>query len=178
MKIHSQRCLFCKTIYKPTIGRGNYCSDHCRFWHKVEKSTSDKCWEYQASTNIDGYGKFTLNCIDIAAHRFSWQELHGKIPDGMCILHKCDNPPCVNPSHLYLGTPANNFADMVSRTYKPKILGLKGELNPSAKLTTDEVMSIKILLSYGVRLTAIARSYNRGIGTIFDIKHGRTWSHI
>ena len=175
MKTLYKICRFCKTSFKPTIGKPYYCSIHCRFWDKVIKSTPEQCWEYQGPINIDGYGKFSIKKIEIKAHRFSWEELYGHIPDGMCVLHKCDNAPCVNPNHLFLGTRLDNLKDMFLKGRNPS---QKGELNPAAKLTNDEVIAIRILLSYGMRLTAIARSYNRGVGTIFDIKHGRTWTHI
>jgi hypothetical protein len=84
-----------------------------RFWANVDKSGD--CWEWQASVNLDGYGRFCLKGKRIRAHRLSWVLANGEIPEGMCVLHKCDNPPCVSPDHLFLGTRADNVRDMVQK---------------------------------------------------------------
>ena len=87
-----------------------------RFWAKVNKGTDAECWEWNASRNSFGYGQLTIvgpnGKRPRTTHRLSW-ELHvGPIPEGMCILHRCDNPPCVNPAHLFIGTKADNYRDM------------------------------------------------------------------
>lgn len=87
-----------------------------RFWAKVDKGSDAECWEWTASRNSYGYGQLAVVLPSgkrpRLAHRLSW-ELHvGPIPEGMCILHRCDNPPCVNPSHLFIGTKADNYRDM------------------------------------------------------------------
>ena len=87
-----------------------------RFWSKVNKNTESGCWEWTAGRDGHGYGKFYLHGKDIGAHRASWEIHNGKIPEaegyhGMCVLHKCDNPLCINPSHLWLGTNLDNMRD-------------------------------------------------------------------
>lgn len=79
-----------------------------RFWAKVEKGPD--CWEWKAFRN-KGYGKFTYNGRMYLAHRLSWILTNGPIPDGLGVLHSCDNPPCVNPDHLFLGTQLDNMRD-------------------------------------------------------------------
>ena len=87
-----------------------------RFWSKVDRS--GKCWLWTASRNSSGYGKFDGE----GAHRVAWRLAYGVIPYGACVLHRCDMPRCVNPAHLWLGTQADNVADMVAkgRQRKPK----------------------------------------------------------
>lgn len=93
-----------------------------RFWAKVDKGGANGCWVWTASTfrNRNGYGKFNAGSSHdgnrtVYAHRFSFESVNGKIPDGLDVLHSCDNPPCVNPDHLRLGTAADNAGDMVRR---------------------------------------------------------------
>lgn len=88
-----------------------------RFWTKVNRGASDECWEWTAGTS-HGYGSFGVGgraAGHVAAHRFSWELVNGPVPAGLFVLHHCDNPPCVNPAHLYAGTSADNVRDMVTR---------------------------------------------------------------
>lgn len=84
-----------------------------RFWAKVRKS--DGCWSWLATTDNDGYGKIKVSSKDGLAHRFSWQLHFGPIPKGMRVLHTCDNPPCTNPKHLFLGTNQDNTRDAIAK---------------------------------------------------------------
>lgn len=85
-----------------------------RFWSKVRKS--DGCWEWTASVNAKGYGRFGVTSRHIvAAHRFAYELVVGPIPDDQWVLHRCDNPRCVRPDHLFTGSPLDNSTDMVSK---------------------------------------------------------------
>jgi hypothetical protein len=85
------------------------------FWKRVDKTTNPKgCWEWTGNTDIDGYGTFNCNHKKWLAHRFSML-IAGQDPEGWIVMHSCDNPPCVNPEHLSLGTPADNTQDMLSK---------------------------------------------------------------
>lgn len=84
-----------------------------RFWSKVTRS--DRCWEWQGPRDHDGYGFIKVMRCSRRAHRCSWELCVGPIPNNLFVLHRCDNPPCVNPAHLFLGTARDNALDMVGK---------------------------------------------------------------
>lgn len=85
-----------------------------RFWAHVAKG--DGCWEYTGARGTFGYGNVNIGASRYdRAHRVSWRLTHGAIPGGMQVLHRCDNPPCVRPDHLFLGTPSDNVRDMMGK---------------------------------------------------------------
>ena len=83
-----------------------------KFWAKVDKGDGAGCWLWTGKTNRDGYGVLTRQRKGWFAHRYSWTLANGDIPDGMMACHTCDNPPCIRPDHLFLGTRADNLRDM------------------------------------------------------------------
>jgi hypothetical protein len=119
----------------------------------------------------------------MGAHRASWIVTHGEIPPGRWVLHHCDNPPCINPAHLYLGGPADNVRDRVARnrSYRgPKRSGiLRGEASPNAKLTAAAAREIRRRYNAGgITQLAIAREYGVAQTTIGDVIGRRRWAHI
>ena len=143
-------------------------SDIARFWAKVDVRGPDECWPWIAYTDKYGYGTFGINGTIFLVHRIS-MALDGRDPIGLCALHTCDNPPCCNPSHLFAGSDADNVADKVHKGRQAK-----GRANAAAKLTANEVASIKI---DGRLQRIIAAEYGVGQSTISNIKRGVYWAH-
>ena len=119
-------------------------SDNERFWGSVDKTGS--CWVWIASKNNKGYGNFSVSGKAVFAHRYSYALVNGQIPESKHVLHKCDNPPCVNPEHLFLGSPADNMAD---RDAKGRHVPTPGESNGNAVLTAGLVAEIRSLYNTG-----------------------------
>lgn len=114
-----------------------------RFWAKVKKAGKSDCWEWLGARKPKGYGNVRINKKYTTAHRAAWEYTYGSIPNGMNILHSCDNPPCCNPSHLMLGTTVSNYVDMVRKGRQKAPAKRLGESNPLAKLTTEQVKQIR-----------------------------------
>lgn len=130
------------------------------------------CWLWTGAADAKGYGRMHGNR---KAHRVSY-ELHvGKIPDGMCVLHKCDVPACVRPDHLFLGTQLDNMRDMFAKGRRPPP---SGERHPRARLTNKDVVSIRQRKAAGESNRDLAREYNMWPETIARLCAGKTWKHI
>lgn len=114
----------CRVCGKPAVSsQVRFCSDACRFWAKVERKGPDDCWEWVAKARgAFGYGAFRYQGRTTLSHRVAFRLEHGDPPRGAYVLHRCDNPACVNPAHLYLGDHAQNMADMKNRNRA----GMKG----------------------------------------------------
>jgi len=146
-----------------------------RFWEKVECKKKDDCWEWQAN-QASGYGKFFDKGHGYLAHRYSWIIHFGKIPNGMYVLHKCDNKLCVNPNHLFLGTSQDNTQDMIR---KNRHNYLKGSELPQAKLNEKDVMKIRQLYNSGIyNQPQLAEKYNVDQSMISYIVNRKYWKHI
>lgn len=150
-----------------------------RFWAKVDKRGPDECWEWQGARVRQGYGRMGTVGREIdGAHRVSY-ELHiGPIPAGMSVCHRCDNPPCVNPAHLFAGTQDENWADMRAkgRNSAPPIR--LGHDNNTSKLTTAQVQEIRQRASDGVGPTPLAREFGVATSTIKRIVARRSWAWL
>ena len=149
-----------------------------RFWKYVRKT--DTCWLWTGGTT-GGYGSFSIGRHrKQPAHRFSWALHYGPIPDGLWVLHQCDNPPCVRPDHLFLGTVKDNARDMAQKgrgTHYARSWP-KGEANPRARLTEDVVRIIRARALTGETQSSLGREFGVKWNTIWLIVHERTWRHI
>ncbi|RYE67377.1 MAG: HNH endonuclease [Oxalobacteraceae bacterium] len=130
------------------------------------------CWEWQGLRCPRGYGRTTLNRKQMPAHRASWVIHKGEIDGGLFVLHKCDNKPCVNPSHLYLGTHVENARDRAERGQ-----AASGERSGRAKLSVIQVAAIKEALAAGSSCASLGREYGVHRQTIHKIKNGENWYH-
>lgn len=111
------------------------------FWSKVDKSGA--CWNWLGALTDFGHGQVRVAYRLHRAHRVSWEMEHGPIAEGLCVLHRCDNPRCVRPSHLFLGTKRDNTADMMSKG-RGRYVSHSGEQNASSKLSAAQVREIRI----------------------------------
>ncbi len=141
-----------------------------RFWNKVKKT--ETCWLWQGAKSGNGYGSIKHNGKMISTHRFAYEMANGPIPDGLCVLHRCDVRACIRPDHLFLGTNLDNSRDMFAKgRAKPP----KGDAHPTAKLTEAQVRSI---IADDRMQRQIADDLGVSKATVCLIKQGKTWRHI
>lgn len=146
-----------------------------RFWANVSVKGPGDCWEWQAGKS-NGYGWMTMFGVKDRAHRHAWRLVNGEIPEGLFVLHKCDNPPCCNPNHFFLGTDMDNFQDAKrkGRTKRPQPDN-RGEKCGSNKLSENDIRTICTRLDRGDNAKQMSLEYNVRAGTIHSINAGRIW---
>lgn len=162
--------------------------DHEKFWSHVDvngpfpdtekyPNLSGRCFEWTASKHPRGYGRFHeyrhRKPIAIKAHRWIWKYTHGEIAEGMQVLHRCDNPSCVNVDHLFLGTPLDNMRDKIT-----KRRDTRGEKVNTAKLNEMQVRVIRRLEEFGIPLKYMGGIFGVTVESVRDAAKRRTWSHV
>lgn len=194
MPIVTCEYILCKNVFNvpPSAlarGGGKFCKRDCyvsatknqrlastaeRFWSRVHKT--ETCWFWTGGTFSNGYGLFTVQGKTIGAHRYVFQQQHGLIPKDMFICHTCDNPPCVNPAHLFLGTHTDNMQDCISKG-RFSHHGQKGSLHNLAKLREKDIPVIRSMLLFCTP-TEISKIYKVAPTTISYIRDRKTWTHV
>jgi hypothetical protein len=174
-------------------GKANqqFCSVACRnayhnspehFWSLARRG--DGCWEWQGYIDPRGYGSILFRGKRQGAHRTAWELTNGPIPEGLYVCHHCDNPVCVRPSHLFIGTVHDNNDDKIRKGRHRWGLGLKpeqqarGEQVRNAKLTEREVREIRQRVRDGERVCDLAKDYPVSNKTIYSIVSRESWAHV
>lgn len=150
-------------------------SDLNRFVRLVAIGDRHECWEWQGNAPGGRHGHFSINAEAVKAHRWIYELCCGSIPEGMVIRHKCDNPKCVNPIHLTVGTPKDNVADMLERG---RGADRRGEKHPLAKIDADAVRHIRAQAEIGQTHRALAEEYGVSNQQIGKIVRRENWRHI
>ena len=146
-----------------------------RFWSNVDRRGPDECWEW-SSHRSRGYGVFTTAGRKYKAHRLAWRFTHGPIPDGLLACHKCDNPPCCNPSHLFLGTDGDNTRDRDAKG-RQRSIGRPGTRNERAKLTESHVTELRRQCISGCTFRSLAVAFGISERRVREIYSGYAWPH-
>lgn len=144
-----------------------------RFWEKVDKRGPNECWNWTHGRDRGGYGTFGDFKRSGKAHRYSYELHFGPIPPNTDVCHKCDNPSCVNPNHLFLGTRQVNVDDMVAKDRHTR-----GERSVQARLNESQVKAIRQRISKGEPTSVLAHEFGVSQATICDIKERRSWKHL
>lgn len=148
-----------------------------RFWNKVD--TSGDCWVWIGALNENGYGVLHNKSGERLAHRFSYELEHGDgSASGLFILHKCDNPRCVKPAHLFAGTHIDNMTDMRAKGRSSRAPRTPGEAHHNAKLTDAAVKAIRAAHASGLKFKDIAAQHGISVGNAERVVHRRAWRHI
>ena len=145
-----------------------------RFAEKYRVDEASGCWVWTGNKNANGYGVIAGDegryRHQRRAHRVSWELLHGPLDKSVFVCHRCDNPPCVNPDHLFIGGPAENQADRVQKGRTTR-----GDKHPQAKLTALDVRKIRMVAQLGIPQHMIAKVFSVSRTNISAIIGGRSW---
>ncbi len=143
-----------------------------RFSAAVTKLDAKSCWPWRGGKNGDGYGAIKVNGVEMKAHRYAWILANGPIPDGLHVLHSCDNPPCCNPSHLFLGTIADNNRDRHAKGRSKNIFP-KGSEHPRFKVSPEKAEEMLLLHQEGQPQRVIAERCGVSRGHVSKVLSGK-----
>lgn len=182
-------CSYCQADYQTFDTRQKHCSRACsnrsrkgdvlaRLLAKVDRT--GECWLWTSAVNNNGYG---LICIDgraVSAHRVMYALMVGPIPEGddyhgVCVLHHCDNPRCVNPAHLFLGSQQDNINDMLAKGRGYRFKHARGEQHTASKLTNADVLAIRAMTGSNAEAS---RMFQISEAQVCRIKKRQNWTHL
>lgn len=164
------QCQFCNKTFHVLSSQTRWCSIKCTLLSGVRVKVAYECWPWTRNVNSDGYGVLRFRNLTLKAHRVMWDNINGSIPDGLFTCHRCDNPICCNPNHLFLATSRENTRDAANKGRMAR-----GEDSAKAKLTVDNVRAI--LLSPETN-KALALRYGVGDPIISRIRSRKIWTHV
>ncbi len=142
------------------------------FWGRVERGPG--CWEWRGSVASHGYGEFWISPVKWTSHRLAYTDTYGPIPEGRVVRHTCDNRKCCRPSHLILGTQAENMADMAKRSRASK-----GEARPNAKLTAEKVEALRAYVWSGLLPhRELAKHVGVSYSVVGEVIAGKRWRSV
>ena len=176
-----------KSFYSTTFKINIKQSDIDRFWGHVDKKSETECWVWKKALCQRGYGKFQVGRKETKAHRLALVASGFEIPEGMFSCHKCDNPPCCNPNHLFIGSPADNQRDMANKgrscigeknpsKTRPELF--RGERNHGHKLTEKIVSQLRENPPIGANMNSEALKYSVSASVLRGAILGDTWKHL
>ena len=168
-----RNCEYCEETFKKESPPQIYCTMICRIFDSCERIPNG-CWIWLKGKDKNGYGLMSVNNKSYRSSRITYETFIGYIPPGMLICHSCDNPSCINPEHLFLGSPKDNMTDMYQKN-RDRNTGIKSVVS---KLTEENVLEILKMRKNGDTLEKIAKKFNVTKQTIFSIVHKDNWKHI
>jgi len=180
MKRINVKCKFCGV--KNNQGK-SYCDFGCRFKKYTSLKKENGCIEWKGSRDVYGYGQFCIKSENetknkfVFAHRESYRFFNGELPEKLNVCHRCDNPCCVNPKHLWIGTHQQNHKDMHKKG-REEHGAPKGKFCHSAKINEEKVRIIRKMLNAGYSQTEVGRIFGIGQASVWKIKNWISWKHV
>jgi len=148
------------------------------FWMNVFIGDDNECWEWKSLSGTNQYGNTRFDGKGYSTHRLAYKLFYGNLPDDLYVLHKCDNPPCCNPNHLFLGTHQDNVDDREAKN-RNKLPHSKGEDHGLSKLTVDQVRLIRTYYNNGGwSYRRLAQKFGVSFGNIRKIVKRETWNWL
>jgi hypothetical protein len=170
--LKQKSCRHCRKQFLPTGTSEKYCSLPCALWSRIDIRGPNDCWNWTAALSV-GYGEFGFNNKRLPAHKVSYLLSVGNINDGLHVCHQCDNRACCNPAHLFLGTHQDNMRDAFNKNRTAH-----GSRNGMSKITEDQVLQIRELVSQGATARSIAARFGISENYASDVAAGARWKRV